>query len=86
KIRDQRWKRIVKMGLLQGKPALSPRGVVPESLFEDETHPLPAWDSLTKEQQTDLARRMAIYAAMIDIMDTNIGRVLDTLQKNGELD
>lgn len=43
------------MGLLQGKPALSPRGVVPESLFEDETHPLPAWDSLTKEQQTDLA-------------------------------
>ena len=85
KIRDQRWKRIVKMGLLQGKPALSPRGVVPESLFEDETHPLPAWDSLTKEQQTDLARRMAIYAAMIDIMDTNIGRVLDTLQKNGEL-
>lgn len=86
KIRDQRWKRIVKMGLLQGKSELSPRGVVPESLFEDETHPLPAWDSLTKEQQTDLARRMAIYAAMIDIMDANIGRVLDTLQKNGELD
>lgn len=86
KIRDQRWKRIVKMGLLQGKPELSPRGVVPESLFEDETHSLPAWDSLTKEQQTDLARRMAIYAAMIDIMDANIGRVLDTLQKNGELD
>lgn len=86
KIRDQRWKRIVKMGLLQGKPELSPRGVVPQSLFEDETHPLPAWDSLTKEQQTDLARRMAIYAAMIDIMDANIGRVLDTLQKNGELD
>ena len=86
KIRDQRWKRIVKMGLLQGKSELSPRGVVPESLFEDETHPLPAWDSLTKEQQTDLARRMAIYAAMIDIMDANIGRVLDTLQKNGGLD
>lgn len=86
KIRDQRWKRITKMGLLQGKPTLSPRGVVPESLFEDETHPLPAWDSLSKEQQTDLARRMAIYAAMIDIMDTNIGRVLDALQKNGELD
>lgn len=86
KIRDQRWKRIVKMGLLQGKSELSPRGMVPESLFEDETHPLPAWDSLTKEQQTDLARRMAIYAAMIDIMDANIGRVLDTLQKNGELD
>ena len=48
KIRDARWKRIVDLKLMQGKPELSPRGVVPESLFEDETHPLPAWDSLTK--------------------------------------
>ena len=60
KIRDARWKRIVDLKLMQGKPELSPRGVVPESLFEDETHPLPAWDSLTKDQQTDLARRMSI--------------------------
>ena len=86
KIRDQRWKRIVELGLLQGKPKLSPRGVVPESLFMDETYDLPAWDSLTKEQQTDLAHRMAIFAAMVDIMDKNIGRVMDTLKKNGELD
>lgn len=86
KIRDQRWKRIVGMNLLQGKPELSPRGVVPGSFFMDEAHPLPAWDSLTKEQQTDLARRMSIYAAMVDIMDTNIGRVVDKLDKNGELD
>ncbi len=86
KIRDQRWKRILDMKLLQGKPQLSPRGVVPESLFEDETHPLPVWSSLSKEQQVDLARRMAIYAAMIDIMDSNIGRIMETLQKNGELD
>ena len=71
---------------MQGKPALSPRGVVPESLFEDETHPLPAWDSLTKDQQTDLARRMSIFAAMVDVMDANIGRVVDELKKNGELD
>lgn len=86
KIRDQRWRRIVDLGLLQGHPQLSPRGVVPESLFMDETHDLPAWDSLSKEQQTDLARRMAIFAAMVDIMDRNIGRVMETLEKNGELD
>lgn len=86
KIRDQRWKRIVDMRLLQGKPKLSPRGVVPESLFIDETHDLPAWDSLTKEQQADLAHRMAVFAAMVDIMDKNIGRVMDALEKNGELD
>lgn len=86
KIRDQRWKRIVDMKLLQGKPKMSPRGVVPESLFMDRTYNLPAWNSLTKDQQTDLARRMAIYAAMVDIMDQNIGRVMDALEKNGELD
>ena len=86
KIRDARWKRIIDLKLMQGKPALSPRGVVPESLFEDETHPLPAWDSLTKDQQTDLARRMSIFAAMVDVMDANIGRVVDELKKNGELD
>jgi arylsulfatase len=86
KIRDERWKRIVNLQLLEGQPELSPRGVVPESLFADETYPLPAWDSLTKEQQTDLARRMAVFAAMVDVMDTNIGRVVGELEKNGTLD
>lgn len=86
KIRDARWKRIQKMHLLQGRPKLSPRGDVPESLFMNETYPVPAWDSLTKEQQVDLARRMAIFAAMVDVMDSNIGRVLGTLEKNQELD
>lgn len=87
RIRDQRWTKICNMGLMQGKPKLSPRGVVPESLFQDESnYKLPAWDCLNKDQQKDLARRMAIYAAMVDIMDRNIGRILDTLHKNGELD
>lgn len=86
KIRDQRWRRIVDMGLMQGHPELSPRGVVPESMFMDETYPLPAWDSLAPDQQKDLARRMSIFAAMVDIMDRNIGRVLKTLGDNGEMD
>ena len=87
KIRDHRWKKICKLGLMQGNPKMSPRGVVPESLFQDEpNYELPAWDSLNKDRQKDLARRMAIFAAMVDIMDRNIGRVLNTLEKNGELD
>ena len=86
KIRDQRWKRIVDLKLLQGSPNLSPRGVVPESMFMDDTYALPSWDSLTNDQQLDLAHRMAIFAAMVDIMDHNIGRVIDTLNKNGDLD
>lgn len=85
-IRDQRWERIARSGLLQGHPDLSPRGVVPESLYMDESYPLPAWNSLTAEEQTDLARRMSVFAAMVDIMDRNIGRVFDCLRANGELD
>lgn len=86
KIRDLRWEQIAKMNILQGNPELSPRGDVPESMVIDESYPIPAWDSLSIEQQTDLARRMAIFAAMVEIMDTNIGRVIDTLEKNGDLD
>ena len=87
KIRDKRWKRIQKMGLMEGKPELSPRGNVYESLLlNTETYQVPAWDSLTKDQQYDLARRMSIFAAMVDIMDQNIGRVFDALEENGDLE
>lgn len=86
KLRDERFKRIVRSGLLQGTPELSPRGEVPGSAFVKEPHALPAWDSLTPEQQKDLARRMAVFAAMVDIVDENIGRFMKELKRLGELD
>lgn len=86
KIRAQRAERIYDKGLLEGNPAVSPRGEVPESMFIDQSHPVPAWDELTPDQQKDLARRMAIFAAMVDIMDANIGRLFETLRENGQLD
>ncbi len=46
----------------------------------------PAWDTLEPAQQEELALRMAIYAAMIDRMDQNIGRVVAQLEAMGELD
>ena len=46
----------------------------------------PAWSSLTSDRQRDLARRMAIYAAMVERMDANIGRVIDDLRQHGELE
>lgn len=86
-VRDERWKKICSLGLMQGNPELSPRGFVPKSMFmERQNYDLPAWDFLTKEQQLDLARRMSIFAAMVDIMDENIGRVINTLKENGDLD
>lgn len=47
---------------------------------------LPSWDELTDEQRKVEARKMEVYAAMVDNMDENIGRVLAHLENTGELD
>jgi len=47
---------------------------------------IPAWDSLTPEQQKLSARKMEIYAAMLGNMDYHIGRVLDYLKEAGKLE
>jgi arylsulfatase len=57
----------------------------------DETFPLssPAyrdWDSLPQAEKVKEDRRMAVYAAMIDCMDRNIGKVLDKIESLGERD
>ena len=45
-----------------------------------------AWDALDEQQRRVAARKMAIYAAMVDNMDHNIGRVLDWLRTNRRYD
>src|SRR4029434_9229400 len=46
----------------------------------------PAWDSLPEDRRADLAMRMAIYAAMVDRMDQNIGRLFADLRVKGEFE
>jgi arylsulfatase len=75
KIRAGRLKRMKKMGLID--------------FSVDENTPLsqlPHWEDLTKEQKKIEARRMEIYAAMVDNMDHNIGRLLALLKEQGQLD
>lgn len=45
-----------------------------------------AWNTLDEPQKDTLDLEMAVYAAMIDRMDQNIGRVLASLEANGKLD
>jgi arylsulfatase A-like enzyme len=47
---------------------------------------IPAWESLAPETRDWEARRMAAYAAMIDRVDQEIGRLLRDVQQHGELD
>lgn len=73
-LRQERYERQLAMGIIDRKWQLSPR-------YEK----VPAWDSLSSAEQEDWDLRMAVYAAQIDRMDQGIGRILDELQKTGQL-
>ncbi len=46
----------------------------------------PSWDALSPVQKADQIKSMQIYAAMIDNLDYNVGRVIEYLNSTGELD
>lgn len=76
KIRQARLKRMIQLGIM-------PKGTKVNNPLMDV---FPAWDKLTEAQKQDQTKTMQIYAAMIDNMDHNIGRVIDYLKRTGELD
>lgn len=90
KIRAQCFARLAGLSLLGKQTALTPRSFIPANWANRQTGWAdkfnPPWDSLPADRRADLARRMAVYAAMIDRMDQNIGRVLEDLRRHGELD
>jgi arylsulfatase A-like enzyme len=47
---------------------------------------VPAWDALTDEQRKLAARKMEIYAAMIEYLDDQVGRVVAHLKETGKYD
>ena len=47
---------------------------------------LPGWQQLNAQQRQVEARKMEIYAAMVDNLDHNVGRLLDYLRQSGQLD
>jgi arylsulfatase len=44
------------------------------------------WNSYTADEQRYHAKRMAVYAAMIDAMDHHLGRLVDYLKSTGQYD
>ncbi|MED7669798.1 arylsulfatase [Pseudomonas moraviensis subsp. stanleyae] len=77
-VRLSRIERMKKLGLLAAdtQPA-QPLPVNPK---------LPGWEQLSPEQRKVAARKMEIYAAMVDNLDANIGRLLDYLRQSGQYD
>ena len=87
-MREQRWQRQQRMGIVQSELSAVEREVGPPYHFPEAlktlgagevNRPLP-WSELSAKQREFQATKMAIHAAMIDRMDREIGRILDQLR------
>ncbi len=85
-IRESRLARQAEIGLLDKATMLTPRSNYITRKDFQRTGENPAWDTLEADRRADLARRMAIFAAMVESMDRNIGRVIDDLKRHNQLD
>jgi len=54
-----------------------------DDLYRLSESTYPSWDTLSKEVKREEVRKMEVYAAMIDRLDQNIGRILKSLEENG---
>ena len=88
-IRQERLARQKELGLVPKDLTLPPRSPVPAkshakpSPYAGQNNP--AWNSLPEDRRRDLARRMAVYAAMVDRLDAAVGRVVGELRQQGQL-
>ena len=72
-IRKQRFERMKELGIIGPNHVLSTRAAR-------------AWDTLTEEQQDAEDLKMAVYAAMIDRVDQNLGRLFSKVKELDEWD
>ncbi len=74
-LRVRRHRKQLESGLLPAAWKLSPR---PDHV--------PAWNSLSEKERQWEADRMEVFAAMVDVLDQSVGRIVDLLKSNGILD
>jgi arylsulfatase A-like enzyme len=65
---------------------LAEKGLIDPGIATRWPTQTPDWNALNPGQKRDLAYRMAVYAAMIDDVDRQIGRLVDHLKEVGEYD
>lgn len=71
--RKQRYAKLIELGVVNKDWPLSPLDV-------------PDWNTLTDKQRDDMDFKMALFAAIVDRLDQNVGRIVNHLKKIGELD
>ena len=91
-IRQQRWNKLKQLGLARDlqRPSdietdIGPPYHFPEALQKLGTgelnRPLP-WEQLSAQQKAFQADKMAVHAAMIEAMDSQIGRIFDFIKQD----
>ena len=75
KVREQRFQKQKELGL-----------VLQDMMLPTRNNLVPAWDSLNSTEQKQEAKKMEIFAAMLDSLDHNLGRVVTHLKDTGEYD
>lgn len=92
-VRARRWESMKPFGIAT-QPSSVERSLGPPYAFPDAmkklgegelNHPKP-WDELSDEQKRFQIDKMAVHAAMIDCMDHEIGRIIECLTQNKQLD
>ncbi|MEJ2206677.1 MAG: sulfatase-like hydrolase/transferase [Gemmatimonadota bacterium] len=80
---DMGWDRAREMILEKQKKL----GIVPaDAKLTERIEAIPAWDSLGAEEKKLYARQMEVFAAMLEHVDHEIGRIVATLERVGVLD
>jgi arylsulfatase A-like enzyme len=78
-IRSERFRRQISLGLFGQDTVLPPANHEPGQ-------DVPPWTSLTDDQQRRFARYMEVYAAAVQAVDASTGRLVEHLERLGELD
>ncbi len=80
---DMGWD-VAREQILERQKAL---GIVPaDTKLTERIEQIPAWDSLPDEEKSLYARQMEVFAAQMEWVDLQIGRVVEELKRIGELD
>ncbi|MEM7317045.1 MAG: sulfatase-like hydrolase/transferase, partial [Planctomycetota bacterium] len=86
-VRDDRLQGMIQAGVIPEDLIVSPRGDAYQSPSSDGGRPeLIAWNEVPAARKPTLVRAMAVYAAMVDVVDQNVGRIVDNLVENGDFD
>jgi arylsulfatase len=80
---DQGWDKVREETFARQKAA----GLIPaDAKLTERSAGIPAWDSLNADQKKVYARMMEVYCAALAHCDHQMGRVLDAIEAQGELD